>query len=165
MTTKSMAPVLHPAHLADLTLEITLRATPQQVWQALSEDIGRWWPGPFYCGGGRGPRRFELDARPGGRMWEDHGGGDGMLWGTVIHVQRDKVLEVAGAYGSPLLVLIKFELEAIANGTRLRFTEACIGRVDAATLRSKDKGWRFLFDGCLRAHLEGGAAPAWTDDC
>ena len=96
-------------------------------------------------------------------MWEDHGDGNGMLWGTVIHVQRDKLLELTGSYGRPLSWVGKFELTAVDGGTRLRFTESCFGRVTADELASKDHGWRYLFDGCLRAHLDGNAAPVWQE--
>ena len=90
------------ATVARYALEIDLKATPQDVWDALTDDIGRWWPGPFFMCDGPGPRNMSLDARPGGHMYENAGGGNGMIWGTVIHVQRGKVLELTGSYGSPL---------------------------------------------------------------
>ena len=156
-------PILTPAQVADITLEITLRATPQAVWQALTDDIGRWWPGVFFCGSGAGPRRFLLEAWPGGRMWEDHGAGNGLLWGTVVNLHREQLLEIAGTAWGPCTWLGRFQLTAAPGSTRLRFTESAIGRLDEATLAGKDKGWKFLFDGCLRAHLEGGVPPEWDD--
>ncbi len=149
------------ALVADVVLDVTIRATPAAVWRALTDDIDRWWPQAFYCGGGVGPRRFLLEPYPGGRMWEDHGDGDGLLWGTVIHVQRERVLELCGAYAGPLAWVGRFELRGDGDATRLRFCESAIGRQDETTLRSKEQGWRFLFDGCLRAHVEGGTPPAW----
>ncbi len=92
-----------------------------------------------------------------------HGAGDGLLWGTVINVARDTLLEIAGTGWGPATWLGRFELTAVKNGTKLRFTESTFGRLDEATLRSKDKGWRFLFDGCLRAHLEGTTPPPWQE--
>jgi uncharacterized protein YndB with AHSA1/START domain len=150
-----------PARVADVALEVTLRAAPAAVWRALTDDIGRWWPAAFYCGAGAGPRRFLLEARPGGRMWEDHGGGDGLVWASVIHVQRGRLLELCGAYAGPLTWVGRFELTASGAGTLVRFSESAIGRLDERTLRGKEQGWRFLLDGCLRAHVEGGAPPAW----
>tara|TARA_R110002072_G_scaffold25443_6_gene85238 strand:- start:206004 stop:206516 length:513 start_codon:yes stop_codon:yes gene_type:complete len=154
---------LSNATVARYALEVDLKATPQQVWDALTDDIGRWWPGPFFMCVGPGPRRMSLDARPGGHMHEDAGGGNGMIWGTVIHVQKGKVLELSGSYGSPLTWLGKYELLAHENGTKLRFTEACFGHVTEAEMASKDHGWRYLYDGCMRAHLEGSEPPEWQD--
>lgn len=158
---------LSPAHVTDIALEVEIAATPQAVWQALTDDIGRWWPGSFYCGSGSGetPPRFLLEARPGGRMWEDHGGGDGLLWANVINVRHGATLELAGTSWGPCTSLFRFELSASDDGTKLRFTESMFGRVDEAGAASKDKGWRFLFDGCLRAHLEGSEPPTWSGDC
>jgi len=164
MTTQPATP-LSPAHVTDIALEVQIKAAPQAVWQALTDDIGRWWPSAFYCGDGNGPRRFLLEAHPGGRMWEDHGGGDGLLWGTVINVRQGQLLELAGTSRGPATSLFRFELTADEDGTKLRFTESSFGRVDEAGAASKDKGWRFLFDGCLRAHLEGSAPPTWDGDC
>lgn len=47
--------------------------------------------------------------------------------------------------------------------TKLRFTEACFGHVTEAEMASKDHGWRYLYEGCMRAHLEGSEPPAWQD--
>jgi uncharacterized protein YndB with AHSA1/START domain len=155
---------LSPATVADYVLEIELKATPQQVWQALTDDLARWWPGMFYMCSGPGPQKITLDARPGGQMFEDAGGGNGMIWGTVIHVQKDKLIELTGSYGSPLTWVGKYELEATETGTTLRFTERMFGRVTEDELASKDHGWRFLYDGCMRAHLEGTEPPEWQPD-
>ena len=162
MTTDT--PTLSPAQVADYAIEMEFRATPQDVWQALTDDIGRWWPSTFYMCTGPGQRKFSLDARPGGLVLEEHGAGNGMVWGNVIHVQKHKILEVTGSYGRPLTWLGKYELTAIEGGTRLRFTESMFGRVTEQELASKDHGWRYLYDGCMRAHLEGTEQPAWPGD-
>lgn len=157
-------PERSPASVADYVLVIELKATPHEVWSALTADIGRWWPGPAFCSKGPGPHRMSLDARPGGYMYEDAGGGNGMIWGTVVHVEKDRVLQVTGTYGSPLTWVGKYELDAIESGTRLRFSEAMLGRITEAELESKDHGWRYLYDGHLRAYLEGGEGPAWEHE-
>ena len=161
MTTDT--PSLTNATVARYALELEFQVPPQDVWQALTDDIGRWWPGPFLMCDGPGPRRMTLEARPGGHLHEDAGGGNGMIWGTVTHVQRHKILELTGSYGSPLTWVGKYEFTAIDGGTRLRFTEAAFGHVTEAELAQKDHGWRYLYDGCMRAHLEGGEPPAWMD--
>ncbi len=155
---------LSPATVADYTLELRLRATVQDVWRALTDDIGRWWPDAFYMCEGPGPREITLDARPGGQMREDAGGGNGMIWGTVIHVQHGAVLELSGSYGSPLTWVTSYNLSADGTTTTLRFCERMFGRVTDGELRSKDHGWRFLYDGCMRAYLEGIQPPEWQPE-
>ena len=97
-------------------------------------------------------------------MLEAAGGGNGMAWGTVLHVEQERTLVLSGSYGSPLTWVGSYELAALGDGARLRFTERMFGRVTAAELASKDHGWRFLYDGCMRAHLEGTAPPDWQPE-
>ena len=40
------------ARIADLHLEVRIAGSREHVWTALTEDIARWWPRAFYCGGG-----------------------------------------------------------------------------------------------------------------
>jgi len=156
------------AHVADLHLEVHVAAVPAVVWQALTQDIGKWWPGTFYCGGGSQEKAqgFFLEAHPGGRMWEDWGSGDGLLWATVINVNTGKTLDVAGiqgpAWGGPSTWFGSFSLEADGAGTKLRFSESGFGRIPESQMAEKGKGWRFLFAN-MSAYLEGNQAPAWDE--
>jgi uncharacterized protein YndB with AHSA1/START domain len=160
--------VLEGAHVTDFVLEIDIQAEPGAVWNALTDDIARWWPRPFYCGGGSSAEpSFKLEAFPGGRMWEDWGDGNGLLWANVLNVQTGKRLEMVGttgpAWGGPTTWFSTFELTPDGAGTKLRFSESGFGRVTEAAGQEKEKGWRFLFDGALRAHLEGKEPPVWKD--
>lgn len=158
---------LEIAHLCDQVLEVRIEASTADVWQALTDDIGAWWPRAFYCGGGTGTPSFRMEARPGGRMFEDWGDGDGLLWATVVVVQRERSLQLCGTsgpeWGGPSTWVGGFTLEPDGKGTKLRFREAGHGRVDEANLLEKEKGWRFLLDGALRAFCEGRPAPEWKD--
>ena len=83
----------------------------------------------------------------------------------MINIRHGALLEIAGTGWGPCTVLARFELTGTAKGAQLRFSESSFGRVDEATVASKEKGWRFLLDGCLRARLEGTEPPAWDGDC
>lgn len=45
-----------PTEIAQLTLETQIDAPPEWVWQALTENIGGWWPVEFFAGGEDGKR-------------------------------------------------------------------------------------------------------------
>lgn len=156
---------LENARICDLSLEVPIQAAPDAVWRALTDDIGRWWPGVFFCGSGPGSPRFVLEPRVGGRMYEDWGNGEGLQWATVVNVHRGKRLELHGvvgpAWGGPTAWYAAFEFIADGKGTRLKFSESGYGRITQDSLREKEKGWRFLWEGALRAYLEGKPAPVW----
>jgi uncharacterized protein YndB with AHSA1/START domain len=157
---------IEAAQISRLNLEIHIEARPEVVWKALTDDISRWWPAEFYAGGAPGARRFVLEPRPGGRMFEEWKEG-GLLWGNVIGVEPGRTLQVAGiafpGWGGPNLWLGSWELQEESGSTRLRFEESAIGRTSEEGVADKDRGWRFLFDGALRAYVEGAPAPAWND--
>ncbi len=77
--------------MARVEVEVTIGAPRERVWRALVEETGQWWPSDFYVG--QSPRGFILEARPGGRVYEDWGNEAGALWYTVLVVEPPAVLE------------------------------------------------------------------------
>ncbi len=157
---------LENAAVGRIVVETEIEAAPAAVWKALTTDIARWWPRDFYTGGEDGIRRFILEPRPGGRMFEQWTESEGLLWATVNTVIPNRRLDVFGVsfplWGGPTLWLGSWEFEAKARATRVRFTEASVGVVSDASVADKEQGWRFLFDGALRAYVEGREPAAWS---
>ena len=154
------------ANLQSLQMKIEIDAAREDVWQALIDNIGEWWPAEFYTGGDAERRTFKLEARPGGRMFEEWGDGGGTLWGQVIAVDPGKKLQVLGQvfpdWGGPSQNYETWILEGDGKRTALTFSETSMGRVSTAGMEEKDKGWTFLWN-TLKAHVEGSPLPAWQD--
>ena len=162
----------------ELQLEITINRPPEDVWTALTEGIGLWWPAEFYAGGEEGNREIRLEAKPGGGMVETWSAGGGLLWATVVNVEPGKRLQVTGTtfpqWGGPSIWLGTWELEAAtatggsgartehAEHTVLRFIENVLAANDE-TRGDRLKGWNYLFGGALKAHVEGREKPAWDE--
>ncbi|HVS62428.1 MAG TPA: SRPBCC domain-containing protein [Thermoanaerobaculia bacterium] len=155
------------AHYATVLVETRIAADPETVWRALTAEMGEWWPDAFYTGGKPEGRTLRFDARPGGSMVEDWGEGQGLMWGQVATVDRPRKLEVVGyafpQWGGPSTWLGTWDLEADGDGTVVRFSEAAVGRITESYGAEKEKGWRFLFDGALKAYVEGTEPPVWKD--
>ncbi len=153
------------ASIGKAIVETRIAAPRARVWRALTDEITRWWPQEFYTGGREGERRYLLDAHPGGRMCEVWSDTDGLLWATVNTVVKESRLDVWGVafplWGGPALWTGTWEIEAAGKETLVRFTEATIGPVSDEGMKDKEKGWRFLFDGALRAYVEGRSPPVW----
>ncbi len=147
-------------------MQLDIAAPVERVWQALTSDIGQWWPAEFYAGGEAGTRNFELEAWPGGRMFESWDNGGGVLWGTVICIDPNVTLQVLGTtfpnWGGPSEWFGTWALSPSDEGTTLKFSESTIGRVSDAGIAEKDVGGQFLWN-TLKAHIEGQPAPAWPD--
>ncbi len=157
---------IQTAHIGQLTMQVQIAAPPHKVWQALTENIGQWWPAEFYAGGAAGERNFSLETFPGGRMLEQWDGGGGVLWGTVVCIDPNVRLQVLGTtfpnWGGPSQWYGSWDLTKTDQGTELVFSESALGRVSQDGLAEKDKGWKFLWL-TLKAHTEGTPPPAWAD--
>ena len=155
------------AHYTTLHVETRIAADPATVWRALTDEMGQWWPDAFYTGGSAHGRTLRLDSRPGGAMIEDWGDGQGLMWGQVVTVDRPRKLEVIGyafpQWGGPSTWLGTWDLQADGNATVVRFSESAVGRITEEYGADKEKGWRFLFDGALKAYVEGTEPPVWQD--
>lgn len=152
--------------ISSLEMEIEIEATVTEVWAALTEKIGEWWPAEFYAGGESGSRTFSIEMKPGGRMMESWQDGGGVLWGTVIGLEPNSQLQVQGstfpAWGGPTQWFGTWNLVSSGEKTLLKFSEHAIGRVSESGMADKDKGWQFLWNN-LKSHVERKTPPKWTD--
>lgn len=155
------------AHLEQATISITRTFTKDAhvVWHALTAGIAEWWPKDFYIGtyDGIDPVGVELDPTPGGLFVERWGGGNGLLWGTVITANAPKVLTLVGdstpQFGGPNRAFTEFRLtNADGNGTALEFSHSAYGVVSTETSGSLESGWSQLLDHLVR-WVESGAHP------
>ncbi len=156
---------LETSSILEIKMEISIAAPPERVWKALTDDIAAWWPDDTFTGGESGKRTFVLEARPGGHMYESWENG-GLLWGTVTTVDpANLLLQVHGHtfanWGGPSGSYWTWTLEGDESGTVVRFEDHVMGRITEDTVRERTGGWTFLFDGALKAHLEGRPAPVW----
>ena len=145
-------------------VETQIEASPAAVWRALTDRIGDWWPDASFAAGGEGERTFRLEAHPGGRMYEDWSDGSGLLWGTVVTLVPERMLQVAGytfpEWGGPSTWFGTWKLEGDAETCTLRFTHDQVGATAEGWQEKYEGGWVFLWT-ALKAHLEGKPPPKW----
>jgi uncharacterized protein YndB with AHSA1/START domain len=137
-------------------LEITIRAPIERVWQALVHETGRWWLRDFYTDAAA--QNFIIEPTLGGKMYEDWGQGEGLIWANVVGVKAPRLLELSGvsapAWGGPNTHFHSFKLEAKGQMTQLQFTDAVHGRTDDANAESLKSGWEMLLGEAFKAHCE-----------
>lgn len=144
-----------------IIVETRIAASPETVWHALTDGIDEWWKG--FAGGEEGKRSFHLEARPGGGMYEQYQDGGSLFWGTVCTVMPCTKLQVVGhnfpEWGGPVVWYGTWELEPTEEGCSLRFTQHSLGHISEIWQDRHREGWTYLFDGVLKAHLEGRPLP------
>ncbi len=144
-----------PTASIEVRIELTINAPQQRVWNALVHDAGKWWPKTFFTS--EKTKTFRLEPRLGGRMFEDFGRDEGLVWFTVNGIESPNCLSLIGymgpPFGGPATSILRIGLTAAgADRTKLEITDSLFGQVDGCETES---GWRTIFDEHFRAHVEG----------
>ncbi len=135
-----------------IELEIDIATAPSEVWRALMHYTTFWWPRDFYTGPAKG---FHIEPHLGGKVYEDWGDGNGVVWYQVFAINPGVSLDLTGClavpYG-PAISLLHIELAPTPSGTRLKVSDSTIG--DAHDSVSKTEGWQQIFGTGLKAYVE-----------
>ncbi len=149
----------------DIQQEIEIDAPAAKVWSSLTADIAAWWPKDFYVG--QAPRRFVVEPRVGGRVYEDWGDDQGVLWATVLVFQEGELLQWAGDlsadFGGPARSITSFKLVSEGDKTRVMFRDCPYGALSENAAKNLESGWSWLLQDCLRPFVESGKHPDRPD--
>jgi uncharacterized protein YndB with AHSA1/START domain len=136
-----------------LSLEI---AKPHPaVWKAFTEDIHSWWPKDFYVT--ESPQRIVFEVKPGGRLYEDSGKGNGLVWYHVIALDAPNSITMSGfiapPFGGPATSLLRVAFSAQGkSATVMEVTDSTFGCLGDPG--STAEGWRMLFEDGFKAWIE-----------
>ncbi len=136
--------------------EVTIDAPPARVFDALTKNLGAWWGPPYLLG--QSARDLIVEPTLGGRVYEDWGGGEGALWGTVTSLKKLDHIEWTGriGMGGAVIGVVSYTLEARGKGTLLKLSHRAAGEVTLDTERNYGGGWQDLLGSRLRAFVERG---------
>lgn len=139
-------------------VELTINAGRQRVWQALTEETGKWWKKKFFTSSKT--REFVLQNRLGGLMYEDAGKEEGQIWATVIGIDAPNSLQLKGQlspkFGLPAISFIHISLEASGSVTMLQFAETIFGAIPSNLQTDLLENWQNIFEEGLKAYVEAG---------
>jgi uncharacterized protein YndB with AHSA1/START domain len=110
-------------------LEITIKAAPERVWKALVDETTHWWRKDYYTN--PNTKRFVMEAKLGGKVYEDWGDGAGLMWYTIVGIDPPRTLRLAGylfpEYGGAANCLLHITLEAKGKSTVFKLTDNVFG--------------------------------------
>lgn len=137
-------------------LSFDLTAKRERVWRAIVDETAAWWPKNMLVGGDRS--KLVFDARLGGRLFEEWGQGAGLTWYTVIAIDPQLSLDLAGhvtpRFGGPAVSQLHIELSDNAGGTRISITDGVLGRDRSGTGHRISEGWSMIFGNNLKKYVE-----------
>lgn len=148
-------PAYPPITSATHRLSLEIAKPHPVVWKAFTGDIHSWWPKDFYAT--ESPKRIVLELKPGGRLYEDAGDGNGLVWYHVIALDAPNSLTMSGfiapPFGGPAASLLNVSFSAKGkSATVMEVTDATFGSL--GDLKSTEDGWRMLFEGGFKAWIE-----------
>jgi hypothetical protein len=137
-------PIALPVTAFEIKLTIPIAAQKDIVWNALVSETSAWWPKTFLSEDSKG---MVIEPRLGGRVFDDLGDGEGVMWYWVIGVQRPNWILLSGfyapPYGGPGTSYLRLSLvEKNAKETVLEIHDASFGHVKDC---DNEKGWREIF--------------------
>ena len=138
-----------------------IAAPRAKAWAALL-DVDAWWSHHMF----KPRRKFVLEPWPGGRFYEAVENNQGALWGTVTHLETERLLRLSGALGMSLPVSSCYEYrltDGPGQSTVLHLTHRAIGILMKDWKQRHEDGWAEMMKN-LTAFTERGArvAPAST---
>lgn len=125
-------------------LSVEVRQDVGHAWEFYFNQLKAWWPKEFYTS--ERTKRFIIQTFIGGKVYEDFGEGDGLIWGDVVGVDYLKSLEIRGnltkAFGGPVITFEKFTFEKTATGTRVSYSVDFVGEIKESSVNSLHAGWQ-----------------------
>lgn len=142
----------------NIELEIKMAAPREKVFEALTGEIGMWWP---YRVRKELAKELVLEPVVGGRFYESWGGDEGILWGTVHQIKRGERLDLVGQIGMARLAhsFVTFVLEDDSGGTLVKLSHRGIGEMDEEVQQNYTQGWQHLMENAFRNWVEKGERP------
>jgi hypothetical protein len=144
-----------PLGVATHRLTLEIGKPPAAVWKSFTEEVHSWWPRDFYATAG--PQRMCFEVKPGGRLYEDAGGGNGLVWYQVIALDAPNSVSLAGfvapPFGGPATSLLRIQFSAGGTSkTLMEVTDSVFGCLGDSTATAD--GWRMLFESGFKAWVE-----------
>ena len=136
----------------EVEAEIRIDAGVDDVWRALTEDIGEWWPHSFTDE----PFRIALEPWIGGRFYEQFDeSGAGALYAVVTYLEPGRTLRVSGAMGMPgaRQYVKTYRLESDGGVTVVRTTSSTLGDIPDEMRENYRSGGEGVL-AAMKQHLE-----------
>lgn len=142
------------ANTYSIELSVPIEAPRDQVWQTLVGEINQWWRPEYHVA--NTPSTMAIESWLGGRLYEDCGGGNGLVWASVTAFEPPTRLILSGMvtppFGGPANSLMTIIL--MTDGPErcvVHIINTLVGTVDEVDIQTK---WNTLFSQGLKQYLE-----------
>jgi hypothetical protein len=127
----------------DLTKEIRVKASLQNTFEALLEQIGPENETPDGT-----KLAMKIEPWAGGKWYRDLGDGNGHYWATVQAIKRPTLLEMCGPLfmSYPVINNVQYRLTEVEGGTLITFRHTALGFIPEDVRPNIATGWVSVMD-------------------
>jgi uncharacterized protein YndB with AHSA1/START domain len=138
---------------AHIVQEHVIKAPRAKVYQALTEGANSWWSHRV-----NDDAEVRMDARLGGRFWEELKNGGGMQYARVRWLKPGEEIEFEGSMGfdGPATGVFSFTLEEKGGSTLVKLEHKFFGPLSDETEGMYTQGWTELLGTNLKEFIEQG---------
>jgi len=127
-----------------------------QAWETYIDDLEKWWPASMYTS--PETKQFVMEKKLGGLIYEDHGDGCGLVWGTIIGMRKPYQLLIKGTlskeFGGPATTIEKVSFTEAEGSTEVTYRIDFVGVVDHKTKLSLRDGWKMILQEHYKPYCE-----------
>lgn len=139
-----------------IKIEIPVRASLVHVWTSLVEETNEWWGSAHYTS--PHTKKMELQEYIGGKLMEDFGNREGIVWAEVIGVKTPEFILLKGhlapEYGGPNISYSKISFRNTDHVTILAYEETWMQKFSSEETELEiETGWRAIFED-LKQYVE-----------
>ncbi len=149
--------MINKMNVVQVKLETTINENLQTVWDCLVNDTAKWWRKDFYTN--QKTKGFHIEARLGGRAYEDFGEEEGLTWSEVIGVDSPNSIQFKGLlapdFGGPAISYISIQLSPNGEGTIFKLTDTLFGAIDEASASQIETGWKMIYEEAFKKYVQG----------
>ncbi len=136
-----------------IEMELVIKAPPERVFKAISEELGNWWPHRY-----KPDSEVFSEARLGGRSGENFKNGGGAIYGEVVYYDQDRLLISAGAsvLNRGTSSYLRQEVLPHPEGTLYKRSSQIWGTISDDLEKMYREGTKKLMEDALIGYLERG---------
>ncbi len=128
------------------TISANIGSDVFHAWEYYFNQINGWWPKEFFTSSKT--KRFVIETVIGGKLYEDHGEGCGLIWGEVLGVDYPNSLQLKGfltrEFGGPVFTYEKFTFLPENGGSKITYQVDFIGKIDQERMDALKQSWTEL---------------------
>lgn len=142
--------------MSSIRLEIKIEGNRIEVWNTFFAEAEKWWPSD----GHTSPKTklFLIEEKLGGKMYEDFGNNEGLIWADVIGLDKpSKVIlrgQLSPEFGGPAISFLQIEFKAEGTGTQMIVTDSYLGPNAEKNAAGVEQGWKSIFGESFKNYFE-----------